>query len=265
MYNINMIIDNPTLYKLKVENLRILFGKVVRLEQWSSTSLKASYWRCYCPLERGGIIYFNENEVKLRPGKGYLIPALTDFRGDIEAPFIKVFCHFEYEASNLSFAPGIYPFDIDAKTMATLNSYLSPQADYYRLQQLIFLLVGQGLTELPDSCLSTVNRDSRVNLILEIMKKHISDGISNSVLAEKIHMTEPSMIRLFREHVGMSPQKYHGGLRMKHACELLSHSDLSIDEIAEACGYWDRNHFSRSFRKFWNVPPATYRKNQGQR
>jgi transcriptional regulator GlxA family with amidase domain len=40
---------------------------------------------------------------------------------------------------------------------------------------------------------------------------------------------------------------------------LLRHGKLSIDEIAGKCGFADRYHFSKSFRKYFGLPPAEFR------
>jgi len=39
----------------------------------------------------------------------------------------------------------------------------------------------------------------------------------------------------------------------------LRNTNESIDRIAEACGFWDRNHFTRVFTQERKVPPTRYR------
>ena len=41
---------------------------------------------------------------------------------------------------------------------------------------------------------------------------------------------------------------------------LLHYSDIEIDNIASKCGYCDRSHFSKAFKKTTGVAPASYRK-----
>ena len=59
----------------------------------------------------------------------------------------------------------------------------------------------------------------------------------------------------------MSPKKYLLNQRMEHARRLLIHSTDSIEEIAAQTGYADRFHFSKVFRRFYDIPPAAYREN----
>ena len=49
--------------------------------------------------------------------------------------------------------------------------------------------------------------------------------------------------------------------RIQSACELLSSTGKSIEEIGFLCGYKNTEHFIRQFKKFQNITPAKYRKN----
>ncbi len=49
-------------------------------------------------------------------------------------------------------------------------------------------------------------------------------------------------------------------IRLNHAATLLRETTKSIEEVADACGFWDRNHFTRTFTREWKTPPAHYRR-----
>ena len=48
--------------------------------------------------------------------------------------------------------------------------------------------------------------------------------------------------------------------RIEKASILLHHTDHSIDEIAELCGFGDRYYFTRVFTRQLGLGPAAYRK-----
>jgi AraC-like DNA-binding protein len=48
--------------------------------------------------------------------------------------------------------------------------------------------------------------------------------------------------------------------RVEHACDLLAHSDLSLAEIALACGFSDQSHFSMMFKRHTGITPSKFRK-----
>jgi AraC family transcriptional regulator len=73
-------------------------------------------------------------------------------------------------------------------------------------------------------------------------------------------MSEASLLRLFRTSGAASPQKDYLRIRLNHAATLLRETTKSIEEVADACGFWDRNHFTRTFTREWKTPPAHYRR-----
>lgn len=44
------------------------------------------------------------------------------------------------------------------------------------------------------------------------------------------------------------------------ACELLDQSDASVQSVADACGFQNPFHFSRSFKSHIGMTPRAYRK-----
>ena len=75
------------------------------------------------------------------------------------------------------------------------------------------------------------------------------------------YMSESSLQRAFREYFGMSPKQYIIKSRMNLAVELLMKNELSIAEIASACGFTDEKYFSRAFKNKYGYPPSQLRKN----
>jgi transcriptional regulator GlxA family with amidase domain len=53
--------------------------------------------------------------------------------------------------------------------------------------------------------------------------------------------------------------------RVQRAAELLARTTLSIDEIAERCGFANRYHFSRVFAQRMAAPPGRYRAHHAPR
>lgn len=79
-------------------------------------------------------------------------------------------------------------------------------------------------------------------------------GISKSVLAER-----------FARHVGMSPIEYLTHWRMQLAAGRLAETGITVDRLAEKCGYESAASFSRAFKRTFGVSPLAFRKNNVDR
>jgi AraC family transcriptional activator of mtrCDE len=63
----------------------------------------------------------------------------------------------------------------------------------------------------------------------------------------------------FRHLFGRSPIDMLREVRMRRAARLLETENLSIEQIARAVGYANRNSFLRAFRKVYDCDPSAYR------
>jgi transcriptional regulator GlxA family with amidase domain len=132
------------------------------------------------------------------------------------------------------------------------------QTGSLELYSLLFSLLHQ----IPGNAWRNRNLDSRIINGILYMEKNITElEIPNGKLAEIGGMSVNAYARIFKEQTGSSPRKYLLKMRVGKACNLLHHSDLSIDQIASACGFSDRYYFTRIFTRTMRVSPGVYRRN----
>ena len=77
--------------------------------------------------------------------------------------------------------------------------------------------------------------------------------------AAALGVSYPHFRWIFRQYAGTSPVNYLIKCRLRNAVWHLLHSDDQISTIAENCGIPDEFYFSRLFKKYYNLPPLTYR------
>ena len=63
------------------------------------------------------------------------------------------------------------------------------------------------------------------------------------------------MERLFRRYLDRSPKRYYLELRLKKARSLLLQTDMSVINVALACGFSSPSHFSKCYRGFYGRTP----------
>ncbi|WP_162618617.1 helix-turn-helix domain-containing protein [Pedobacter yulinensis] len=74
-----------------------------------------------------------------------------------------------------------------------------------------------------------------------------------------VRMSERSLERLFKAHLGISPKKYLRILRFEKAVEMLNQSKrTNLSSLAYAIGYSDQAHFNRDFKEFSGLTPRHF-------
>jgi transcriptional regulator GlxA family with amidase domain len=101
--------------------------------------------------------------------------------------------------------------------------------------------------------------DERVLTALRIMESNLESPISRAALAEAADVSIRQLERSFRRQLGRSLHEHYLALRLGRARQLLRESSLPILEIAIATGFGSSSHFSRAFRKVFDIPPGEAR------
>jgi transcriptional regulator GlxA family with amidase domain len=99
-----------------------------------------------------------------------------------------------------------------------------------------------------------------LNELLTYIEMHYGEKLSNSHLAKVACLSIEGLSKMFRKHVGTSPAAYVTQVRIKEASRLLLQSSETIDRIALATGFPNRNYFSRIFKNITNESPAQFRR-----
>lgn len=64
----------------------------------------------------------------------------------------------------------------------------------------------------------------------------------------------------FHAAYGMSPIRFATSVRLAKAAKLLVETDLTLDDVAERCGYQNAFYFSRVFSKQMKISPSLFRR-----
>ena len=84
-------------------------------------------------------------------------------------------------------------------------------------------------------------------------------------IAGHIGLNPRYLLRLFKQHMGVTPTRYLWRLRAEKGIYLLHHSRLSINQIADQCGFQSPHHFSRHIKEYYGASPSKLRANTRNR
>jgi AraC-like DNA-binding protein len=102
---------------------------------------------------------------------------------------------------------------------------------------------------------------SPVDILLEYIHINYSNDISLDDLCKLVHSNRTSLNQKFKEKVDITAMEYLLKHRIKIACETLTHTNLSIAEIAEAVGFKYDTYFIKQFTAKMGLSPTEYRHN----
>ena len=103
-------------------------------------------------------------------------------------------------------------------------------------------------------------RDATMEKLLELIFQWQEQPLSISFLANKLHMSESNLRRMFRSEFGISLGHYIRSSKMLHGAKLLTTTDMSISDIAPLCGFDSVYAFSRAFSRAEGMSPLQYRR-----
>ncbi len=98
-------------------------------------------------------------------------------------------------------------------------------------------------------------RHPKLSQVIQKMEANIEEPISPSVLASEVGMSTRQLERLFRRYLNRSPKRYYMELRLQKARNLLMQTDMSVINVALACGFASPSHFSKCYRAHYETTP----------
>ncbi|SMX28381.1 HTH-type transcriptional regulator CdhR [Pelagimonas phthalicica] len=98
-------------------------------------------------------------------------------------------------------------------------------------------------------------RHPKLSQVIQMMESNIEEPVSPSILAKDVGMSTRQLERLFRRYLNRSPKRYYMELRLQKARNLLMQTDMSVINVALACGFASPSHFSKCYRSHYETTP----------
>jgi len=177
-----------------------------------------------------------------------LIEKLHEFNNNIAIIALSGYDDFEYVKHCLKYSVFDYllkPLDIDEW-----------RATFERVVEHLDKISGK---EENDIEIKAHSKNHIVQAAFDYMKKHYSEQITLSTVAEHIYANPTYLSRVLKEETGMGFSELLTKLRIEAAKKKLKNPKYKINEISEQVGYMNPRYFTYIFKKYTGCTPYSYR------
>jgi transcriptional regulator GlxA family with amidase domain len=91
------------------------------------------------------------------------------------------------------------------------------------------------------------------------MEENLETPLSAQEIADIAGMSPRQTERLFARYLNSTPMGFYAHLRLERARSLLMQTELSVTEVAVACGYRSLSHFAKVYRATYGHAPRRMR------
>lgn len=246
--------------------LRILLFRRRVTADWCGRrdSFSEPFWRMYWNAEPGVSIEYGSRKFPLGPDHVVLIPPETPYFVHARRPFDQFYVHFVASLPFDACQPGIYRFDAEPWVLERIRLMSGAGIEEPNLDRNLSLMAQticlDLLRRMPASALRQDVPGDKIASVLSHIDRCVPASVTNEQLANMAGMSANAFIRLFRQKLGLTPQQYILNRKIQNACTLLRFSGMTIESVADACGFTDRYHFTKVFSKRKKMGPAEFRK-----
>lgn len=209
--------------------------------------------------------YFNG--CKVSKGQGFLInPGMAEYYyPDTENPWSFLWIIFSDPVAEKLFTkynanPETHIFDYtNTYAITDAVNYFSSAKSLYTSAELfeIFLhiLNNQGHVQKDTEKVS----DTYYHYAVSYINTNLFRSITVDDLTKILGITQPYLYNIFISKCGISPKKYITNRKLSKAKQLLSETDMSINEVSASIGYNDALNFSKLFKQKTGYSPKAFR------
>lgn len=145
--------------------------------------------------------------------------------------------------------------------------FLEDQEATWLTQEMADIILKQIIMESAETRNYLPNSNSKEflpNRINAFIRSHIKENLSTSLIAREFGYNPDYLGRVFKSAYKISISTSIQKQKIRLASKLLIESKMNIDQVSTECGYRTTNYFRRTFKKFEDMSPYSYRKLYGR-
>nr|WP_314459774.1 AraC family transcriptional regulator [uncultured Clostridium sp.] len=214
------------------------------------------------------------NKYSVKSGEGFLIcpGQMNTYHADKNYPWEYTWLEFDgvrvkeaLELAGLSFDAPIYHSNAKDISLELQNEmlYIAQHSDASPFHLIGHLYLFLDYLTRSSSSRKLIKggklRDFYVREALSFIEQNFQNDITVEDIAQFCNLNRSYFGKIFRDATAKTPQDFLISYRMSKAAQLLKMTELSVRDISNTVGYPNQLHFSRAFKKIYNISPRQWR------
>ena len=229
-------------------------------------------YKLYLPVHGQARLVLESQEVVLRPNTAYLIPGYHLVRQECRRRMDVYWIHFVPESMYLTFLLS-HVEQVHKLSQPLLDYWQSTLTEIpqlfdrgarlltYRVQAMLMDAAAEVLeSSRLDQMVTADSAYQQLKPALDFMDRHFLENPPLAEIAETVYLAPNYFHRKFSGTFHVTPFEYMLLRRLNLGRQLLLSTDLTLERIAERCGFYGAFHFSKLFKKHCGLSPKEFRR-----
>ena len=209
-----------------------------------------------------GYIFIGGSWHTLEAGSTFIVGKedARNFYSDSKDPMHKIWCGFSSDyidtmLASYGVSSGVYKADVKD---LFLNTYEIAKSDLSEKEKILRVTdnIHRIVLSLSASQEATPSLFSRIESELTAS---IYKSVDLNEIAESLFISRAHLIRIFKQHKGITPYQFVLNEKMKIAKALLSTTEMSVKSISDKLCFADEHYFSTIFKQKTGLSPLKYK------
>ncbi|HZG71510.1 MAG TPA: AraC family transcriptional regulator [Chondromyces sp.] len=105
-----------------------------------------------------------------------------------------------------------------------------------------------------------LNRPYKVAQMMRYIEEHATVTFKVEDVAQHVGLSVSRSIHLFKSNIGKTMMEYAQEIRLSAAIEQMKYSSMTLEQIAENCGFGTYPYFHKVFKRKYGIAPGAYRR-----
>jgi len=257
--------------------INILWVTVTHAHQGISIKLHTHEYYHMTHVHKGTLIYNIEGEVyHVQPGTTVFVPPGVSHAQESVEKGLAVYNEIKFVISDSTLAnmlvgvPVFIPSSaettglIERIVTESVRLTLTSQACIHSYLNALLHIWARGYSSQDEEGSDSIFDTSGFSLLTKSVIKHLEENYSGNVsirnLADELGYNKYYLCNAFKKDTGVTIFDCLALIRVRHAAELISYSEMSVENVGSRVGFANISHFIRVFKQIVGIPPGQFRR-----